>query len=272
MWVLNAVLFGLGLILLWRYHLLISPFAEIARDFGLALLIATVSATTYEIYARERLRVETLEDLLGKLIGDIVESQTWNEIREQILEKKAIRRNTQVHLKLRRLDGDPFGRFVLWILMEYRLVGLRSRKENVDVSHWLDEYMREPGSSWPRFIRVEIAGIRKRLESGAMRFDESVEVGERGSAGKSVEIEREELVYVPGSYTLVMSDLTELEQIDLWEDPPADLGLVASCLMRDQELQPDVAVMPGRVLLPGQCIEIRFFVRERTEVQKSSEL
>lgn len=255
---LNVGILVAGLVMLSGQSLLRNPFAEIVRDAGIALLIAAIVTMTYEAYARERFAVETLEELLGKLIGDIVERRTWDEIRQQILEKTAIRRETAVHLKLGK--GDERGRFVLWTLMEYRLCGLRSRREEVPVVHWLDQYMKDDSTPYPRFIHIEVDGVSKALPTD--RYHESVQVGPREAPGKQIVIEREELVHVPGAYTLVMSELTELETIDLWSQLPPGIKVQVSCHMKDEDLHPDVAVMPRRVLLPGQCVEIRFFLQK----------
>lgn len=261
MWLLNIVILTAGIgLLLWTHGTREAQLNEIRRDLGIALIIAAIATLTYEAYARERFAVETLEDMLGKVIGDIVDPQTWTEMRQQILEKTAVRRATTVRVKIKPLPDDDRHRAILWTLMEYRLTGLRSHNEEVHVFHWLDKYMKEPAIGLPRFIRIEINGVKQHVAHGATKFEFDVPVGIRGSRGVPIVVEREELVYLPGAYTLIMSELTELESVSVWEAD--DIEVEVNCLLKEARVHPDAAFTPQRTLLPGQCVEFRFWHKQ----------
>jgi hypothetical protein len=269
MWFTNAAAFVVGLLGFAGAHLAQKPWDEVSRDIGMAFVIAAIITTTYEGYARQRAAAETMEDLLDKIVGDIVEKRTWEEMRQQILEKTALRRSTVICMKMRRDSKLPDDQRVLWVRTDYRLASLRSHIQKEPVLHFLDGYMRTEGAELPRFIRVTIDGDVEDLTGVGDRFSKNVSLPARGDADVPVSIEREELVYVPGAYSIIMSELTELESITMW-DIPEDVEVQVNCLhstaraaaaadvFEEPFLNSGTAFRPNRVLLPGQCVEIRF--------------
>jgi hypothetical protein len=256
MWAINAITFALGAVGLYGRQLLRDPWAELMRDAGIAFIIAAVVTLTYEAYARQRSAAETVEDLLGKVIGDIVDPKTWDEVRGQILDRAAIRRAMTVRIRLERRDGVPTNQLVLWASTEYRLASLRSHEHAVHVLHFLDAYMSNATHNLPRFVRAVLNGDRIEFPPDAARLELNVALPRRGTGDIPIVIEREEVVYFPGAYTLIMSDLTELESVELWE-APSDVKVEINCIFDERFVEPGKSMRPGRVLLPGQCIEIR---------------
>jgi hypothetical protein len=257
MWFTNAAAFVVGLLGFAGAHLAQKPWDEVSRDIGMAFVIAAIVTTTYEGYARQRAAAETMEDLLDKIVGDIVEKRTWEEMRQQILEKTAVRRSTIIRMKMRRDQNLPESQRVLWVNTDYRLANLRSHTQEEPVLHFLDGYMRIDDAELPRFVRITIDGDVEDLTKVGDRFEKKVTLPARGDADVPVSIEREEVVYVPGAYTLIMSELTELESITMW-DIPEDVEVEVNCIFDEKFLNSGTAFRPNRVLLPGQCVEVRF--------------
>ena len=257
MWLVTICIFAIGIALFATYHRLEEPFDELARDIGMAFAIAAIVTGIYEAYARSRAATETFEDILAKIMGDIVDSSIWAEMREQILEKTAVRRATAIQLKVMPLDPPESGRMKLWVGMQYRVSSLRSHDQEVPLLHFLDWYMADPKHKLPRFIRIVVDGDVEPLRPGQHRFEKRVLVSRRGNGDVPVLIEREELIYIPGAYNLIVSDLTELESVALWEAPPA-ICVHLNCMFDECDLDLEKAFTPGRYILPGQSLEFRF--------------
>jgi hypothetical protein len=228
----------------------------VVAEVGIAFMIASIVTWVYEKHARERFTKTTVEDVLAKVMGDVVSPGIWREMREQLLSKVAVRKNTTVRLRLYRPDGLENGRCVLALALEYQLTSLRSNQQKVKVFHFVDAFMNDPKLGLPRLIRVEIDGQAKPLPDGEA-FEEEVAVAGRDGAARLVHVEREELVYVPGAYNLLMSELTELELIALHQVPD-DICVTVNCFFDPKELTTQKAIRPGRYLLPGQSVEVRF--------------
>ena len=261
MWLTNAAAFVVAVFGFIGSRLAEEPWNEISRDIGMAFGIAAIVTITYEGYARQRAAAETMEDLLGKIVDDIVETRTWEEMRQQILEKTAVRRSMTMQMSLRNDATLPTGQRVLFVDSGYRLASLRSHVQEVTVLHFLDSYMRKKASPMPRFTQIMIDGDAVDLSTVGDRFETKVTLPARGSADVPVSIQREEIVHIPGAYTVIMSELTELESITM-VDLPKDVEVQANCIFDEPFLKPGIAMHPGRVLLPGQCVEIRFRIRE----------
>src|SRR5687767_6136827 len=115
MWIRNAVTFGIGVLGFAVHTLFPSPYDHLVRDIGMAFMVAAIVTFVYERYAREAAATETAEDIVSKVIGDIVDAGVWREMRGQILDKVAVRRATSVQLKLGPAVGLDDPRHVLWV-------------------------------------------------------------------------------------------------------------------------------------------------------------
>lgn len=237
--------------------------ARFVGEIGTALVIAAVVTIVYEAQAREEFARATVGDTIEKMMGDIVSPGVWNEMREQLLKKVAVRKHMNVRFSVLRppqLSNLGTGRCILRVTMDYRLAGLRSEAREVEVNHFADRFMRDEDLGLPEFRRVEIDG---RLQSLSKKdeFRGKVKVDGRELPGKRVLLERDEIVYFPGAYNLLMSELTELESLSLHEAPP-DVKVVLNYFdndcFREVELTRDLSVMPNRYFLPGQSVEVRF--------------
>lgn len=260
LWVRTVLVFLLGLACLFLYDLenIGDTWRHVLRDLGIALLIGALVTFIYERYARERAAAETIEQVLERVIGDLIDTQTWREIREQILEKRAIRKGTQIRLRLSLLEGSTSPHVCkLWMETTYELSSLRSHEHDHDIVHFLDAYMNNLQRGTPRFVRVDLDGAQQTIPPNESMIKLRVKLAGRDAKPLQVRIIREELVYYPGAYTFIMSELTALEYVTL-EDVPPDMRVIVNCMFHEQELTASKPLRWSRYLLPGQCLEMRF--------------
>jgi hypothetical protein len=264
LYLLNGLVFVIGVIILYQTPNPQEPIEEIFHEVGMAFVIAVTITTIYEGYVRGRLTAETMEGALRIIMNDFIEPATWREVRDQILDKIAIRRHMVVEVRVRKLPGDLHNHYLLWTSMAYSLENLRSHPKNVRVYHALDRYMHESQSSLPRFTSIKIDDVSGKIPHDAAPFDQHVDLAPRGTPGRDIVIQREELISVPGAYILVMSELTDFTRLEVSELPEG-LKMQLSCFP-----DPDVnfshagrVVSIDRRLLPGQCVELRFFPNDR---------
>ena len=257
----------IGIILFFIYELLPEPLNHLVRDIGMAFLIAAIVTEIYERYAREAAASESAEEIVGKLVSDILDRGVWRELREQIVEKVAVRKATRVELRLFSQGAGGGNRLRLWVKITYRLSSLRSRTKDVDIVHFLDSYMRDDALGLPRFISFVVGGNHEQLSHSQTRIKKVVTLGPRGSPDIPVEVEREELVYIPGAYSLLTGDLTELKSVTLSEEPIDTRVTLNFSMFDERNLQVNQPYESGRYLLPGQALEFRFTRNEQNEQQ-----
>jgi len=222
---------------------------------GIAIIVAAVVTVAYETYAREVLAQETMEKVLETVMGDMFDGQLWVELRSQLLQKKAIRRGFCIRL---RIDTDPQlpeHQAILWASVSYRLQVLRAKTEKVRVFHYLDRFMRNEPLKLPRFEHLSTGNRLIDLPSDPGVFDEQVKMTNHPD-GLPVIVERKELIYLPGAYNLLMSDLTQLETLQILSIPKGFQVEVNWTLGEHVFTDPEACAVE-RMLLPGHSIEVR---------------
>jgi hypothetical protein len=218
---IGAFLFGL-LFLAIAHRLKNAGFwKELLRDVGIGFLVAAVVTAVYEYSTRATERHERDRDVVDRTMESLVPRVVWYEIKDQILSKRAFRRNVDLDLKISRL---PNGQAVLHMKYGYDLYGLTAGEPPI-VEHELDNIMWNPQLELPRFESVVVQGpgpndsktyVGKELQQlhvalGKIRLDGRSRVPlPLPTSGGHVRIitERRELMYVPGSYYLILPELT----------------------------------------------------------------
>lgn len=211
----------------------------------------------YETYAREVLAGETMTKVVEAVMGDLFDTQLWDELRRQLLGKTDVRRELSVTARLERESGLPLHKAVLWLSITYRLHPLRAETKLLRVYHYLDRFMRDEERDLPRFTHIAIGEevIDPRGLPGV--FDHNVDIQDWPD-GLPVVVERKEIVYTPGSYSLIMSDLTAVEIVRL-QDVPSDVDVEVNWTLDDAHTLKQYDACPvRRMLLPGHAIEFRF--------------
>jgi hypothetical protein len=235
---------------------------EILDELGVAVIVAALVTLMYETYAREVLSQETMTHVLEAVIGDMFDSELWSELRNQLLNKPAVRRGFSVRIRLERDASLPSHQAILWVSVSYRLHALHKKADRIRVHHYLDRFMKNDLLKLPRFVHIAIGD---RVVDAARidgQFDEQVDVTQ-WSDGVPIIIERREIVYTPGAYNLLMSDLTALETVQI-EDVPEDVEVDVNWTLGEaHKIGPHKACSIRRMLLPGHSIEFRFHAAEK---------
>lgn len=231
---------------------------DLLNEFGIAIVIAAIVTLMYETYAREVLASETMTRVVAAVMGDLFDTQLWDELRRQLIEKTAVRKELSVTARLERDPALPNYQAILWLSMSYRLHPLRkSADQELYVRHYLDRFMHNKTLDLPRFTHIAVGG--EVVDPRGLRgtFEQQV-TSDEWDDGVPVVVERKEIVYTPGSYSLLMSDLTSVEIIRL-QDVPRDVTVEINwTLDTPHGLNEYQACAVRRMLLPGHAIEFRF--------------
>lgn len=201
---------------------------DLFRDVGIAFIVAGLVSAIYEISTRSVAKHETVLASINSAMSEFVPDSVWNEVKQQVLYRRALRRNVQIELKIRHVAELPPGRAVLWMSYSYDLEALAAADMPLTIEHELDYFMRDEKLNLPRFDRVLVVGPGAQIErlyegdglkriydgKGSIKLQgaDSVRVPPRDS-GRRIRIitERYEIVNVPGYYYLVMRELTAKE-------------------------------------------------------------
>jgi hypothetical protein len=282
---LSVLALGAGLILASKVP---SPFrwerhepAELARDLGIALVVAPVVTIIYEIGTRRSAKLTELREYINAAMVSFLTKEIWQEILDQVVKRPVTRRNVDISVKfvqeMQLPDGQkkilPDAMAVLEVEYTYDLHRYVATSENVEVGHALDMHMWDPELGVPRFNRIEVIqdGVKRPLlnerrvnELGLVTFDVRLD------AKQSAQIisNRFEKIFIPGMYTLIMPEiltpsLESQNTIHLTiEQLPEDVEARATTWFGPHEF----TSVPGKTnewtyiypMLPGQGLNIVF--------------
>ncbi len=267
---------------------------ELSRDVGIAFFVAGIVSVGYEYSTRNLAERKTLLDTLNRAMLAFVPENVWDEVKDQIIRRNAVRHNVQIELRLTReapaVNGKsvplPPGQAVLWMSYGYDLYGLAAGESHIDVSHEVDYTpMWNPDLQLPRFDRVIVTDAEGRKTTYDGPALQKLEDGKGGltlsnlrlpspNQRKPVRIvtERYELVNTPGYYYLVMRELTargersseptvKIAVTQLPSDIEAD---IVTFYAPHGFTKPDSAKnvwVFDKTLLPGQGLNVVFKVR-----------
>lgn len=263
-----AFLISLSMLLAYDRFPATSIWHHMIRDLGIGFFVAALVGAMFELHMRVRFSSQTMGEVLDIALGDVIDPEVWREAKSQVLSREIIRKNNHVHLGIEPIADCP-GRAVLRLKFEYDLCGLHPQTRRAELVHELDDFLKY--GDYPRFQFIQVGreryegeNLQRKLEHG--RFCTSVELP--GKDGKSITVIslREEIVYLPGSYTLTMTELTNGTTLHL-EELPAEIE--AEVTLRPHTptpvaLRKDVPLdseFKTTLLLPGQGIEFRFQVK-----------
>jgi hypothetical protein len=297
LWVasISVLVVGGGLILVAKIP---SPFgwerhepAELARDVGIALIIAPIVTIIYEAATRRSAKLEEMTDLLNVTMRSFVTEDIWQEIKEQIVRRNRTRRNIEIIVKVLRevelasglTQSVPADMAVLEIEYAYDLHRLTAEGQNVEVRHAVDIHMWDEAFRVPRFNWIDVTVARgettryEKEELGRLYnrtkglFSVEVELPEGHSA--HVVSNRYEKIFLPGMYTLFMPEILTRDDeakpdsttISLTiEDLPEDLEATCTTWYAPHELERGEKSNQwifNRPMLPGQGIGLIFTKR-----------
>lgn len=200
------------------------------------------------------------------IMKEVVHPHVWAALRDQIIERTAMIENNQITIRLLETDGLPNGQMVLCIDYNYELRSLRSESMPFEVQDYLDDHIACAKNNLPQFELVEIGStyysgseLMQRIKDGVFSATLDLQPGYKGSI--PVRTKRREVIYVPGSYNLIMNELCAGVSINVDQIPP---GIVAS--VRGPHVSKRVTLgadatfdnFREQILLPGQGFEFRF--------------
>jgi hypothetical protein len=257
-----GVCFGLAYYLDGKSHF----WHDMARDIGIAFVVALVVTVIYEVYARRRYERTKFMSALQLVMDEVIHPRVWEAVRNQIIERTVIRENNQITLSLEEIAELEKSQMVLCVDYNYELRSLRSRSVSFEVQHYLDDHIQCVKSDLPRFERVEIGeenysdnNLKEKTKSGVFSVTLPLESRDKGSL--PVRTRRKEIIYVPGSYNLVMNELCTGVRINLDGIPTGIIAYVRGPNATDPvplNVGRTVHDFQGKILLPGQGFEFRF--------------
>lgn len=271
LFLLLALLFVVGITLLVvasyeeAHHLT----HDLFRDIGIAFLVSGLVTGAYEAYARTRFDLGKISALLETVYGSGVPPAVWESIKDNLLRRELIRRNVIVHLRVSRSASDH-NTLVLEVDLAYDLQSLLSKDRDFTVSHGLDEHI--TGRDLPRFVDVSIDSRSESVDGdpwqthdGVMKVNNGqldLRVSLRSLKAElpvSLRIRRHEVRQCPGSYYLIMTEVTDGLRVYLDEcAEDVKVSLMIRPREGSNELNPgDVRIVDGP-LLPGHGMEFKF--------------
>jgi hypothetical protein len=268
-----------GTILLFLSHTgwkksLFPSFSDLLRDIGIALIVASVIAVILEIYRFANHRFGAMREMFDLIMSERLTPEVWFELKDLIETKVCIRKDVHIRLAIRDAD-PPLKHFrVLSVEYGYYIHSLVQRPATVAVGHELDYQYGGLMAGLPRFTAFSVdlpEGIhqdKEQLQRSTKAGSVSVNVPLFGLGGYAphVQIDREELVTMPGSYNLYTQEFIK--------------GLTVAVADCPSEIQIEVTVRPqgpgeslshvgniwrtDRLILPGQGLEVKFMTAVAT--------
>lgn len=238
---------------------------HLVRDVGVAFVVASIVTIAFEVHARSRYEKESIEGVLNTVMGVNVPAEVWQEVQSVVINRDVIRELFEIRLSLLKNTLLPEGQGELFVYYGYDLYGLLPRKGQTAMNHELDYQMQNKAANLPRFdlIRVGDKVFKNKQLAGIVKKGvATINVKPERKGGKPIRIvtERHEISSMPGSYTLVMTELTLRFNLLIEELPP---GIKAEVKVRANKAEAKLKQVDSSweydgVLLPGQSIEIKF--------------
>ena len=197
---------------------------------------------------------------------DIVHPLVWAALRDQIVERAAITENNQITLRLLETPELANGQMVLYIQHDYEVRSLRSESVPFEVRCYLNSHITCPKKNLPQLECVEIGStnysgseLMQKISDGEFSVTVDLQPGDEGSI--PVRTRRREVIYVPGSYNLVMNEVCAGVSINVDQIPA---GIIAA--VRGPHGPKPVPLRRAatfydfqeQIMLPGQGVEFRF--------------
>jgi hypothetical protein len=204
---------------------------ELLRDIGVACIVAVIVTLIYEAGTRSVERRETVLKGIGTAMADFIGDNGWTDVQQEVLRGKRIRRNVDIEFKISRnarlstgkYITAPPGQVILWMKYKYDLYAIDSAATSEPVEHQLGYEMWNPDLEIPRFEKVTLIRNNGEKEdpwegerlarictggSVVLRPDILKLPPPRMNKPVTIVSERYELMSAPGSYNLVMPELT----------------------------------------------------------------
>ncbi len=199
---------------------------EIFRDIGISFIVAGLISLIYEWSTRTAEKLGEMRTIVETFLKTFIPDKIWKEIENEVLLRKVFRSNLKMEVEFFeneiKIGNDkipiPPGKAVIKTRVIYDLFGVSPFDDKIKISHFLDWHMRNEEMNLPRFTSMKINDGTERLfidEKLSNLFDNKlgclrIEINEpkfSKNKGINIDIERYELVNIPGLYTLVMPEM-----------------------------------------------------------------
>lgn len=204
---------------------------DLLRDVGIALVVAVVVTVIYEHSTRNLEERVTMLHTIDKTMAAVMPLSVWEEVKREVLLRHRIRRNVDIEFKILRnarlSNGKyitaPPGQVILWMKYGYDLYGMAEGGTYEPVQHELAYEMWNKELQIPRFESVSVIRdqgkqvkllvgeeLKRFCDGQTLRLGPDLVQLPAPQLNKPVRIvsERYELMGAPGSYNLVMPELT----------------------------------------------------------------
>jgi hypothetical protein len=239
---------------------------HIARDIGIALLVACIVSSIYEIHTRSILDLARIESVLKTVLASNIPKEAWEQVNTEILQRTVIRRNFEIRLRLRSDPNLSVTQRVLALETSYDLQGLRSQAVKYTLQHAVDREMWNESLGLPRFESVTIGKetltgdvLRSHVDAEGVFALPNIELQSQNPL--HVVVRRSEITNKPGTYHLILPELTQGIKV-YFDEVPSDIDPDVK-IWSDKgfaTLQPagnGIWYFEG-VMLPGQALSFRF--------------
>jgi hypothetical protein len=239
-----------------------SAWHDVVRDLGLALLIAAIVSTLYELNSRTVFDLDRLEGVLKTVLASNVPPSVWDQVNREILQRQVIRKNVDFRVTLTSDVNLPEPQKVLKITFAYDLYSLGPTK----IKYTLTNELGSVGSPQKKLPRFESATIGNTVYQGESLIklinDRTLTIKDieiRPTDPVHIEVVRSEIIYTPGNYDIAMSELTDSIRvhIDSGGILRGDVKIWSDKASATLSPAGDMWFFNG-VMFPGQRISIRF--------------
>jgi len=259
---------------------------DFLRDIGIACIVAVLVTVIYESSTRSIERRETMLSGIDVAMAEFLPQRDWEEMKQEVLHRHRIRRNIDIEFKISRKarlsSGKyitaPPGQIILWMKYGYDLYAVAPGAAYEPVRHEVAYEMYNPELEIPRFEKVTVIRDHGRKEDPwegerlKRIFDgKSIVLGPdivqlpdpQSKQPVRIVSERYELMGAPGSYNLVIPELTLRTEstteptikVDVTELPP-DLDVRLDTYYAEHKFTPtggsDNSWTYSNLVLPGQ--------------------
>lgn len=249
-------------------------FHHILRDVGIAFIVAAIVTVAYGSI----LDFHRVSDAISMMIGEDVPQSVWDSAKTQIFERSVFRGNYEARWVV-QIDGSlPPDQAILKTRFSYDLYGLKPQPSVYTVRQELENiHLRSADGRLPRFDSVLIADkmytgdeLNPMVKDGLLtlppvnlnawkKTDARSELSE--NSGIRIIFERTEIINIPGSYNVVLSELTKDITLEI-EHPDSVRHELKEWFERGSQgfkfLGGWYYKLNG-IVLPGQSISVHFW-------------
>lgn len=252
---------------------------DIGKDIGIALLAASIITFSYD----RVLDYRNLTDLFGVVFGNDVGEEVVDTTRSAIFQRKLIREHALFTFRIVRDDTLPKEQAIIKADIGYDVYSLESLgtsgyKFVQELEHFHIKGKDKDGKELPRFDSVSSSAVKEPYEgerlqrmvcNGRLEVTDGIHLkpwptreGAAESRERSavrINVKRSEIVYVPGSYHIVLGELTKNIRVRV-EEVPDDIEVE---IKRSYDPKGKYFEQEGKdemfhsgVVLPGQSINL----------------